>query len=652
MSYKNLDFKKLVVIDIETLKNCIIFCCRDYHTGSKKEFVFFNDKKYENQPLEFFKFLRSLQEHKFGVISFNGVGFDMQILHYYYDWCCEKQDPLYALDIDYIISNIYNKAQEIISLQDNMEERFKHLIPEKDLFMPTIDLFLQLHYNRPAKATSLKWVEFSMQYPTIQDMPINHDEDLTIDDVPTVIEYCWNDVDATCEFFNKVKFETETRLELSNEFKLNLINASEPKLVREIFGKFISKEMGITYGELKKLKTIRKDVKFKDIILPYVKFQTEPFKEVLKAFTDKVLDCNPHSTDKFKHTMLFQNMDIELGLGGIHSCISSGVYSPKENEVIEDADGTSFYPMLAIKNGLRPEHLGQAFNVVYPMMFDKRQQYDKKDPRNYLYKIILNSAYGLSKEINSYLYDPKFTYSITLNGQLSLLMLVEALYMSVPNIKFLQMNTDGITYVYDKQYTEKVRKICKWWENTTKINLEYAYYNKMVINDVNNYMAIYTDGKVKKKGLFETSMPYHKNPSALIIPKALEEYFINNISPDVYIKKQDNNIYDYCLAVKKKSNFKLNLVKNFGHAEILEEQQKVCRYIVAKQNENTGLLVKDFNDGRRVSVEANTLVEPLYVIKPECPTVDRYNINYDYYIKGANKIISAIDPPVIQQTLF
>ena len=35
-------------------------------------------------------------------------------------------------------------------------------------------------------------------------------------------------------------------------------------------------------------------------------------------------------------------MDIDLGLGGIHACTTSGIYEPKENEVLEDADGTSF----------------------------------------------------------------------------------------------------------------------------------------------------------------------------------------------------------------------------------------------------------------------------------------------------------------------
>jgi hypothetical protein len=147
-------------------------------------------------------------------------------------------------------------------------------------------------------------------------------------------------------------------------------------------------------------------------------------------------------------------------------------------------------------------------------------------------------------------------------------------------------------------------------------------------------------------------MAYHKNPSALIIPIALSEYFINGVDVENFIKQKNNSIFDYCLAVKKKSNFKLNLVKNFGYAEILEPQQKVCRYIISKPSDISGLLVKDFNDGRRIAVEANTLVEPLYTINPNYTEVDRYNIDYNFYIKKAKTIINLITPLVQQQTLF
>ena len=646
-----INVEKLIIVDIETLKNCFILCARDYKTGAKKQYTLYQDEQYANEAQQLYVFLKNCVRNGYAFVTFNGLGFDMQVLHYFYDWCSDKQDPLYQFENQFIIEKLYEKAQSIITIQDN-DDKFKYLIQEKDLFMPTIDLFKQLHYDRPAKRTSLKWVEFSMCYPTIQDMPIAHDEDINKDDVETVLEYCWNDVDATYEFFNKVKFETDLRLQLSENYKLNLINASEPKIARDIFGKILSKEMEISYMDLKKLKTIRKEVKFKNIIFPYIKFITPELKKLLDDFNEVVIDCNPHSKQSFKYDINYNNLPIDLGLGGIHGCTKSGIYTPKEDEEIIDFDVTSMYPQIAIQNGLKPEHLGDAFSKVYSEMFLERKKYDKKDPRNYVIKIILNSTYGLSSEINGYFYDKKYTYATTINGQLMLLMFAEAVSLSIPDVKLLQMNTDGITFIYKTKYKDKLEKILQWWENNTKLTLEQVYYSKMVIMDVNNYFAIYTDGKVKKKGLFETEMPYHKNPSALIIPKALEQYFMNNANIDEYIKNPDNAIYDYCLGVKKKTNFKLNLIQNFNFAELIQEQQKVCRYYISEKSDTSGLLVKDFTDGRRVSVEANIQVETLYVVKPERKEVKYYNINYQYYIKECNKIINEISPFVTQQTLF
>lgn len=653
-----IDLDKLVIHDIETFKGLFVACFIDYKTKKRKEFIFFDSPEYAEQPFEMFKFMRSCDRSGYSFLGFNNLNFDSQVLDYFYSWCSQKQDPLYEFPAEYIILHLYTKAQELINVQDSFE-KYKILKSENKLFVPQIDVFKQQHYDRPQKATSLKWLQFTMRLPDIEEMPVEHDAIIEKEDIEKIVKYCWHDVDSTLEFFERIKFETELRLELGKEYNLHLVNASEPRMVREIFGKFLCKQMDITYGELKQMRTLRSSVAFKDIIFPYTQFQTPQFKEVLDVFMAKTVNTTigykpedkKNDESKFSHNFKFGGLSVDLGLGGIHACAGAGIYVPNEDEICEDADGTSFYPFLAIVNGLRPAHLGEAFNVVYPMMFAERKKYDKKDPRNYVFKIILNSAYGLSKEVNSYLYDPQFTYSITLNGQLSLLMLAEALHISIPDIKFIQMNTDGLTYIYNKKYTEKVRKICAWWEKTTKINLEYAYYKKMVIQDVNNYMAISTDGKVKKKGAFETEMFLHKNPSYLIVPKALEKYFVEN-KPITDFVKGNQNIYDFCAGVKKKSNFKLNLCRDFNGTELREAQQRVTRFFVSKQTENSGILVKDFNDGRRVSVLANKQVIPCNRLNPEKLDANLYPLDFEWYVQECNKIIHKIVPPVVQSELF
>lgn len=660
--YKKIDMSKLIVWDIETLINCIIVCCREVATGAKKEFILFDNVKYKDQPSALYKFIKSCIKQNYTFIGFNSINFDAQVLDLFYNWCSEPQDPLYEMENSFIIDELYKESQRVIKLPK--DDSFKDLVNESKLFAPQIDVYKQLHYDR--KRTSLKWVQFSMRYTNIEEMPIPHDEPITLQKIPEVLSYCWNDVDSTYEFFTKVKYETDVRLEMSKQFKVDIVNASEPRMVREIFATFITKQMGLDYYDLKKLRTVRKYVAFNDIIFPYVKYVSPQLKEMLDVFQGTVVNTTPGyvapskkeiksgavNESVFEYNLNFHGMQVDLGLGGIHGFAGGGVYTHADDEVIEDADGTSFYPFLAIQNGLRPEHLGDAFNAVYPMMFEERKKYAKKDPRNYIFKIILNSAYGLSKEINGYLYDPKFTYAITINGQLSLMMLAEALSLSVPGIEFIQMNTDGLTYKYKKIHAEIVRKICRWWERTTKISLEYEYYDKMIFRDVNNYMAVNTKGDVKKKGIFEVDMPYHKNPSSLIIPMALEQYFLNGVAPEDYITRPDHNIFDFCNGVKKTSDFKLNLSKQFGGAELLEEQQKVTRYIVSKPHENAGRLFKDYHDGRRISIEAGKYIIPLNRINADQLQASLYPIDYDDYCKETRKIIEAISPTITQTTLF
>lgn len=642
-----IDLNKLVVIDIETLCNCFTLYAKDVATGAEKQFIIFDHKQYEDQTFELFKFLRTCVRTKYTFVTFNGLFFDMPILDYFFNWCLEKEDPLYELDTKFIIEQLYQKAQEIINLPK--EEQFKANIPEGQLFLPTIDLYKQKHFDR--KKTSLKWVEFTMRFPNIEEMPIPHDEPITIDQIPDLISYNRNDVIATYEFYKLIKFETEVRLKLSNTYKVNLINAAEPRLGREIFATILAPKMGISYSELKQMRTVRKYVAFKDIIFPYVKFVTPVLQNLLIELKKEVVDCNPHAKEKFKKELNYNGLEVQLGLGGIHACVEPGVYVPAEDEIFEDSDGKSYYPKIAIENGLKPEHFkGETFSKIYNNMYEERQLIPKEDPINYVYKIILNSIFGLSSEINSYYYDKKLTYGITINGQLMLIMLAEALTISVPDVRVIQMNTDGVSYIYKKKYQSIVERIWAWWQQLTGIELEHNIYSKMVIIDVNNYMAVDLTGKVKKKGRLETKLTeYNKNPSHLIIPKAIEQYFINNIPLEETIHKCDD-IYDFCGALKQTKDYKLNLYKQLGTTEIIEPQQKVTRYIVSNNKAESGMLFKDYFDKRKVGYLANTLVQPMNVI----PTKDasHYKINHDWYIKQARDIVEVITPRVTQTTLF
>jgi hypothetical protein len=624
-----LDWNKIVIWDIETLCNCFIACFKDYSTGKRKEFIFYEDDDYAKQPKEFLKFLENLKKNDYTLLGFNSIGFDHQVIEYY------MQNVKSFADIGSLIDGIYNTAQEVITTPE--EERFKTLIPESKLSHKAIDLFKQKHYDGKAKrGTSLKALQFAMRYPNLEDMPYSHDKEITKEQINEILSYCWNDVDSTEEFFNRIKYETELRESLSIEFDKNLMNASEPRMAKEIFSIFLCKEMGIEPKELREMKTIRGKLRFKDLIQPYVSFYTDTFKKVLDDFNKVVIDASPNSSDSFDYSFNYNNIKIDLGLGGIHASIDSGIYEEDDEYIIEDYDVKSMYPNLSIKNRIKPEHLGNSFLNVYSDLYERRKTYDKKNPMNYIIKICLNSAYGLGKEFNSYLYDPSFVYSITLTGQMSILMLTEMFVEYVKDLQILQLNTDGILVRYKKKYKDRLTKIIKQFEKVTQLEMEQASYKKVIIRDCNNYIAVIDENNAKYKGAFEVDVDYHKNASALIIRKAVANYFLKDESCEKYIN-DSKNIYDFCHCFKTRKPFRTVLYKIKDGLLDIEELQKINRVIVSK---NGDFIFKEDDDGRRIGILAKTKVTVLNKIKDE--EKDLENIDRSWYVNQANDLINSV----------
>lgn len=56
----------------------------------------------------------------------------------------------------------------------------------------------------------------------------------------------------------------------------------------------------------------------------------------------------------------------------------------------------------------------------------------------------------------------------------------------IPDIQLIQANTDGITMYLHKDYESQYYDICNKWMSITNLTLEYAYYRKMIVRDVND----------------------------------------------------------------------------------------------------------------------------------------------------------------------
>jgi hypothetical protein len=235
--------------------------------------------------------------------------------------------------------------------------------------------------------------------------------------------------------------------------------------------------------------------------------------------------------------------------------------------------------------------------------------------------------------------------AITINGQLLICMLAEKL-MEISQL--LQANTDGVTVKLLKGDLSKVFNIIDWWQDLTGLKLEYVYYSKMIIKDVSNYMAISTEGKVKRKGAaFKThkELELHENHSALIINEAISQYFISNVSPEQYLLQdiESNGLKNFFMRAKVQKDHKLVARINDEDTTL----QKLVRYVVT----NTGVslikimppLAKNPDKWRETEIEAGwktTVCNNLSTIN-ESEIIE--NLNLEYYLQAIKKIINGIE---------
>ena len=648
------------VMDYETLSNCFTGVFENYKTLETKVFVVHD---LQNDLGKFVSFLNENVTNKEWHIAYNGLAFDSQITQFVLD----NHDDWLDFTGCEIANIIYRYAQRTIE-KSNKKEFADY--PQWKLAIGQIDIFKMHHWDNPAKRSSLKWIQYSMDWDNILEMPIHHDSKITTkEEIDTILEYCINDVKSTKEIYNRSKSQIALRKELTKTYGINLFSASEPRISKELFGYYLSEKLNIPKKELRTLRTHRDVIKIKDIILPYINFTSSEFSTLLQRF--KVLEVNGRNLKgSFKYSLNYKDVKTDFGLGGVHGARKKGVYESNEDMIIMSSDVTSFYPNLAIRNRWSPGHFPvDAFCDQYEWFFEERKKIPKSNPMNYVYKIILNSTFGLSNDENSFFYDPELCMKITINGQLTLMMLYEQIMERIPGAISLLHNTDGVETIIPRKYYDEYMLICKEWEDITNLSLEHDQYQKLVLGDVNNYIGLnnfkevditkwreikqsdphylfkvendkFSYAAVKLKGRFDFhNLQLHKNKSKLVIPKAIHQYFVHNVLPEEYLE-QNKNILDYCIGFKSNGDWKCvsRSIKEGAYVE--EDLQRTNRYYISKK----GVKIIKVNtvDKREVQLEAGKWIQSIFNKMKMEPKWDSYNIDKGYYLQAIENEINGI----------
>lgn len=603
----------MYIYDEECYPNVWLFGAKHVETGLKYVFEI-SDRR--DDRFQLFAFIEHLKLHSEEMVGFNTIGYDYPVLHDIIN------------NINYITpSEIYRKSDSII----NTEDRFGHIIWDRDMHVKQIDLYKIHHFDNKARAVGLKMLEFVMRLDNIEDLPFKPGQYLQSHEIDQLRDYMFHDIFSTEKFLEHSEGAIKLRREITEKFGKNFINHNDTKIGKDYF----LMELEKAGFRVKNVRTNRPVINLNDVVLPYVKFERPEFNEVLNWLRAQQITETKGVFKNLKANI--DGFEFVFGLGGIHGSIESqSVYSDDEM-VIVDLDVASYYPNLAIKNKVFPAHFGVQFCDTYENVYNTRKGYAKGTAENGVYKLALNGVYGDSNNQYSSFYDPQYTMTITINGQLLLCMFAEQA-IKIEGLELIQANTDGITVRLPRHRVDELEKIREWWQDLTKLELEEAVYDAMHIRDVNNYIAVYEGGKkVKRKGAYGHSkdLAWHQNHSMQVVAKAAEAALVHGRDIREFIYTHDD-FYDFMMCVKVPRSSKLM----WGDKQV----QNISRYYISIDGDPLTKmmppLAKNGPDApwRSMSVNKGHTVTVCNNIKH----ASRDNLNYEFYVAEAEKLVNPL----------
>lgn len=493
--------------DIECYPNYLLVVFKRISDGKYLVIEKFNDS-----PLDTAKLLRVMRNNT--IITFNGNNYDIPVLSVAISNCDNATIKRYS---DNLISGKFKPW--------NVIKDYTYL-----RHIDTVDLI----DVAPLKAT-LKIYGGRLHTKTIKDLPLEPDSIISDSQRKILIEYCKNDVTITAELYDNLEYHIKLRKMMGDEYGIDLRSKGDAKIAETIIVKEIE-NAGINVSD----NSVECGTSYRYTPPEYIQFSTPELREIYDQYCngDYVVSATGHidfSGFKSKKYLL-NGTEYTLGIGGIHSNEKSVAYYAENSMEICDCDVTSYYPNIILNNRYYPVHLGEVFYRVYKRIVSERIEAKKagnKEKATAL-KIPINASFGKFGSKFSKMYSPNLVISVTITGQLALLMLIEKLESA--GISVVSANTDGIVCYYPADKREVRQKIIQQWSGITNYQMEETYYRILASRDVNNYVAVKTDGSVKGKGAYaDLNDDYYKlrsNPSASICYEACRKFLSENILLD------------------------------------------------------------------------------------------------------------------------
>jgi hypothetical protein len=647
--------KIVYVYDIEVFQN--IFHCSVKNTETNDIYKFEISER-KNQLRELVKFFKQVDKYitwgdyyttniniPANVIfcGYNNLHYDNPIINY----IIEYEDKLMQYNIPTICSSIFNLSKTITTSSEDNIDAWKHW--KYQIWFDTFDILTMLYSNK--LRVGLKEIQVTMQYPNVQEFVCDWTKPLPLEDFDSMIDYNINDIKSTSELLNRCKKDVDLRIAIEDEYGVRVLSKDGVNIGMKILTQKYLEKTGLTWQDIKDLRSPMSVIPLKDVILPFIKYDSPILQRVLDDMKNQIVSPGRKG---YENKFVFNNLRYSVGVGGIHSVNSPEIIIPRDDEMLIDIDVASLYPSMLIEYEFYPKHLGKEFLEVYKQIKDERieAKHNGDKVKNETLKLALNGLSGNLQNEHNFCYSPFAVMQIRINGQLLLLMLAEKLTQI--GCRIVQANTDGLFVLLKKDVYSKVNSICREWEQLTKLTLEEDRFKAMYQYAINDYFAITEDNKVKEKGMFITTVKLGKGLTPKIIPKAVISFFKDGIPVEDTIKNC-TDIRDFLMSEKTGKQW---------HVEYMnEEQQRTNRFYAST---NGGYLWKWKDTGHKEG-EIITYTEPYVgerkykasarqyqnmltasgvtlLNKFDNKPIEERKINYRYYIMEAYKIIRDLKP--------
>lgn len=409
----------------------------------------------------------------------------------------------------------YYLSHVIINLRD--QNRLRSLCDWDSIYLNTYDVSFGLGY------TSLKENEGYLGISIVESpIPFDYDDKLDDEQLAQVAYYCRKDVDATEHLFVATKDTFITKLYLCNEFGLDksYLNKSSQQLIAKVLG-----------AERK----FRANDEFDPFDFSQLDLRIKKYQAVIDHFSKPM-----NYEDKFE--LMIAKVPHKFGIGGIHGAIPN--FSYKGRMLLIDV--ASYYPSMMIEYDWFARSIPQEKRKLYSKMKADRIVLKKENPTlSDAYKLVLNTTYGCYKFEHGNLYDPRMSNNICVGG---MVMLVDLIEQIEPYCILVQSNTDGIIVI--PIFEDKVRERVADWERRTRMEMEITVGTRIEQKDVNNYVLVTDNGKIKAVGAYvKQYKPRGLRRTMAVVDKALVEYFVNDTPIRTYVEG-NNNPLDYQIISK------------------------------------------------------------------------------------------------------